>query len=83
MIDIQNDIRLTKFLTEFQKCDALLSLNPGTAGQEICFLTNVLNNQVNLEEDEAVKRQVDDKVISWMKRAYGNTNLDMKTKSTS
>ena len=48
----------------------------------MCYLTNVINNQVNLELDDEIKKQVDDKVITWMKKSYANTILDMKTQST-
>lgn len=42
----------------------------------------MLNNQVILDEDEDQKNKVDDKVITWMKKSFANTNLDMKVKST-
>jgi hypothetical protein len=81
IIDIQNDIRLTKFLIEFFKADSTLMMNPASSGPELCFLSNTLNGLINDEDDE-MKTAVDDKAIGWMKRAYTNANLDMKTKST-
>jgi hypothetical protein len=56
-------------------------MNPASSGPELCYLSNTLHGLVN-EEDDAMKSSVDDKVIGWMKRAYTNANLDMKTKST-
>ena len=41
VIDIQNDIRLTRFLIEFNKSDTQLMMSPHTAGQELVFLQNV------------------------------------------
>ena len=38
VMDIQNDIRLTKFLAEYAKSDSKLMLSPGTCGPEIFYL---------------------------------------------
>lgn len=56
-------------------------MNPASSGPELCYLSNTLNGLVN-EEDDDMKSAVDEKVIGWMKKAYSNANLDMKTKST-
>lgn len=81
VIDIQNDIRLTKFLTEYSKADSTMMTNPSVSGPELCYLSNILNGLVD-ETDVEMKRNVDEKVIGWMKRAYSSANLDMKSKST-
>ena len=38
VMDIQNDIRLTKFLAEYAKSDSKLMLSPGSAGPELFYL---------------------------------------------
>lgn len=44
-------------------------------------MVNVGKDMVG-EEDEAMKEEVDTKVVRWMKTAYKNKNLDMQVKST-
>lgn len=56
-------------------------MNPALSGPELCYLSNTLNGLVN-EDDDAIKRSIDEKVIGWMKKAYFCANLDMKSKST-
>lgn len=80
IIDFQNDIRLTRFLIEYYKADNSLMLNPTVAGPELYFLQNVLTGSTT-EDDEEQKLKCDEKVLSWMKIAFLNKNLDMKTKS--
>jgi len=50
IIDIQNDIRLTRFLVEFHKTDTALMNDPSIAGKELFYLQNTLKDQVN-EDD--------------------------------
>lgn len=50
VMDIQNDIRLTRFLIEFFKADNILMMNPSQSGPEICYLNNILKGTVS-EED--------------------------------
>ena len=79
-MDIQNDIRLTKFLAEYAKSDSKLMLSPGTAGPELFYLQNVLDRNV-CEEDEGIANQCNKKIIDWMKVAYLDKTLDMRVKS--
>lgn len=58
-----------------------MMMNPASSGPELCYLSNTINGLVN-EEDDEMKKTVDEKVIGWMKKAFTNANLDMKTKST-
>ena len=81
VMDIQNDIRLTRFLIEYFKADNILMMNPSQSGPEMCYLNNILNNTVT-EEDDEIKQRTDEKTIGWMKIAFANKNLDMRTKST-
>ena len=80
VIDIQNDIRLSKFLLEFYTSDGQLMLNPQTSGKEMQFLNNVLQDQLE-EEDQEYKQKIDEKVINWMRKSFANKNVDMKVKS--
>ena len=41
-IDIQNDVRLTKFLIEFYQSDYNLMTSPAQSGIELNFINNVL-----------------------------------------
>jgi len=41
-VDIQNDIRLTRFLIEFYKADNQLMVNTIASGPEIFFLQHTL-----------------------------------------
>jgi len=56
-------------------------MNPSQSGPEMCYLNNILNNTVT-EEDDEIKQRTDEKTIGWMKIAFSNKNLDMRTKST-
>lgn len=81
VMDIQNDVRLTKFLIEFNKSDSELVKDPVLSGPELNYLVNVEKDAVDLEEDQDTKNSVDTKIISWMNTSYKNKNLDMKAKS--
>jgi hypothetical protein len=76
VMDIQNDIRLTKFLIEFYKSDSDLVTDPVRSGPELNYLVNV-EKGMTTEEDEPMKEEVDSKIVKWMKSAYKNKNLDM------
>ena len=56
-------------------------MSPHTAGTEMVFLQNVMMGQMSPEEDKEIKDKCDEKVITWMKAAFQNKNLDMKVKS--
>lgn len=79
-MDIQNDIRLTKFLAEYAKSDSKLMLSPGTCGPELFYLQNVLDNNV-APEDEEIANSCNKKIIEWMRVAYLDKTLDMEKKS--
>jgi hypothetical protein len=81
VINVQLDIRLSKFLQEFFNSDKDLMIDPTQSAIEIRFLSKILNGSKLTEEDEEIKKKVDDKVIKWMKRAYSNTTIDMKVMS--
>lgn len=80
ILNFQDDIRLSKFLIEFYKSDDKMMKNPQNAGPELYFLENVLQNNIS-EDDQEFKDQVDEKVIGWLRTAFLNKNLDMKSKS--
>ena len=80
VLDIQNDVRLTQFLTEFYKSDQEEPMSEG----EISFVQKV-NKTVNLEElikkDPEVaelKESIDDKVVSWINTAFSDKKLDLE-----
>ena len=54
VMDIQNDIRLTKFLIEFYKSDSDLVTDPIRSGPEQNYLVNV-DKEMTTEDDEAMK----------------------------
>lgn len=54
--------------------------NAQEAGPELYFLQNVLTNNVT-EDDNDIREQCNDKVIAWLRTAFLNKNLDMKTQS--
>jgi hypothetical protein len=81
VIDMQNDMRLSRFLVEFFKSDQILMSNKATRGPELFYLKNVLNNLPITEEQLALKEVCDGKVIKWLNTAYANKNVDMKTRS--
>lgn len=81
IVDIQNDIRLSKFLLEFYNADSSLMMNPTNSAKEMIFLKNILAGAGIDDKDQEIKKEVDSKVIGWMKRAYGNKSVDMKVKS--
>ena len=69
VMDIQNDIRLTRFLIEYFKADNILMMNPSQSGHEMCYLNNILKGTVT-EEDDQIKQKTDEKTIGWMKIAF-------------
>lgn len=79
ILDIQNDVRLTKFLTQFFKDDS-----ESPAGeQELRFIQQV-NKAPNLEqlfkedsELEGLRSTIDSKVLSWINVAYADKKLDL------
>ena len=77
ILDIQNDVRLTEFLTAFHK-----NSDP-VPSEEATFIEQV-NQSHNLEElfakDQALadlKPSVDERVVSWVNKAYGNKKLSL------
>ena len=54
--------------------------DPQTAGPELYFLENTLQNNIG-EDDQEQKDVIDEKVIGWLRTAFANKNLDMKSKS--
>jgi len=81
VMDLQNDIRLTRFLIEFNKGDSEMMKTPATSGPELCYLESVLNGDP-FDNNEEAKVRCDDRVINWMKASFNNKNLDMRHKST-
>ena len=80
VLDIQNDVRLTQFLTEFYKSDLEEPMSEG----EISFVHKV-NKAINLDElikkDPEIaelKESIDDKVVSWMNTAFSDKKLDLE-----
>ena len=55
LIDVQDDIRLTNFLIEFNKSDLEMIHNPAESAKELKFLLRVLNSEVDPEKDEDIK----------------------------
>ena len=80
-MDLQNDIRLTRFLIEFNKGDSEMIRTPSTSGPELCYLESVLTGDP-AEKDEEAKGRCDERVVNWMKVSFLNKNLDMRYKST-
>ena len=80
IMDIQNDIRLTKFLAEYAKSDSKLMLSPTTCGPELFYLQNVLDNNVT-PEDKEIANACNQKIIGWMRTAFMDKTLDMRVKS--
>lgn len=80
--NLQDDLRLTHFLTAFHKADNELVLRPQDSGPELTYLQRVVNDeQFTLEEEEKfkdVKKRCDEKIIHWMKASFAHTALDMK-----
>ena len=54
--------------------------NPHEAGPELYFLQNVLTNNTSESEND-IRESCNDKVITWLRTAFYNKNLDMKSKS--
>jgi len=79
IMDMQNDIRLTKFLQEFNKSEQDMRTDPARSTAELKYLQEVLNGG---QEFVDYKGQVDEKVLNWMRIAFMNKNLDMKFTST-
>ena len=80
MLDIQNDVRLTKFLTEFNKSD-----QDSPSGElEQNFIGKVLKTKKIEEifkkdvEMAELKPVIDGKVVSWVKTAFADKKLDLE-----
>lgn len=80
VIQIQNDIRLTQFLIEYNKSDEKLIQNPNDAGPEFIYLDEILNNK-EISSDGTLRDGCDEKSMNWMKVAFLNKNLDMRVQS--
>ena len=79
---IQNHLRLTTFLMEFHKTDHKMIMDPNVGTKVMKYLNNVLLG-IEIQDDELeIKKECDEKFMSWMKIAYQNKNLDMLHKST-
>ena len=76
---MQNDIRLTKFLIEFNKTESEMRSDPAKSTKELMYLQEVLNGG---EEYKDNKDSADKKVLNWMLVSFLNKNLDMKFTST-
>lgn len=74
---IQNDIRLTQFLIEFNKADEKLVSDPNSAGPEFIYLDEMINNK-EISADPDFRNSVDEKSMNWMKVAFLNKSLDMR-----
>jgi len=77
LIDVQDDIRITSFLIEFNKSDSEMIHDPVGSAKELKFLLRILNGEVDSEKDEEIKQHCDEKLINWMKISFMNKNLDM------
>lgn len=77
IMQIQNDIRLTQFLIEFNKSDDKLIQNPNEAGPEFIYLDEILNNK-EVSSDGTMRDACDEKSMNWMKVAFLNKSLDMR-----
>lgn len=74
---IQNDIRLTKFLMEFNTSDEKLIQDPNRAGPEFIYLDEINNNK-ELTQGSEMRDSCDDKSMHWMRMAFHNKNLDLR-----
>lgn len=79
VLDIQNDMRLTQFLTEFHNYEEEAPLTP-----EVLRFIGQVNKSRNLEdlfkkdpELGDMKPILDARVVSWMNKAYGDKKLDL------
>jgi virulence-associated protein VagC len=66
---VQNDLRLTTFLTEFHKSDNALIIVPEKSGPELNYLNQLVRSDFVDEENEdqkEVKKNCDEKIISWI-----------------
>jgi hypothetical protein len=81
VLDIQNDVRLTQFLTLFYKND---SENPPSE-LELTFIGKVLRTKKIEEifkkdmEMAELKPEIDGRVVSWVNSAFGDKKLDLET----
>ena len=81
VLDIQNDVRLTQFLTKFQKSD---QENPPSE-LEITFIGKVLRTKKIEEifkkdiELAELKPEIDGRVVSWVNAAFKDKKLDLET----
>jgi len=80
VLDIQNDVRLTKFLTEFNKSD-----QDSPSGElEQNFIGKVLKTKKIEEifkkdvEMAELKPVIDGKVVSWVQTAFADKKLDLE-----
>ena len=55
-MDIQDDIRLTSFLIEFNKADTSLIMDPINSSMEYKYLTKLLNGIPIEDKDEQIKQ---------------------------
>ena len=66
---------------EFYTSDGKLMDNPVTSSQELIVLNSIMNGTQLCEEDQVIKKKIDEKVINWMWKSFANKNLDMKIQS--
>ena len=81
IMNMQDDIRLTSFLIQFNKSDDVMVKDPFKSAAVLKYLQNVLSGQ---EIDQSLleqKDEVDQQLIQWMTAAYKNKTLDMRYKS--
>jgi hypothetical protein len=80
VLDIQNDVRLTQFLTMFYKSD---SENPPSE-LELTFIGKVLRTKKIEEifkkdvELAELKPEIDGRVVSWVNSAFNDKKLDLE-----
>lgn len=80
VLDIQNDVRLTQFLTEFNKATQAEPMSE----QEMYFVslvnkTRKLDELFKKKQELAdIKPSIDEKVITWMNTAFSDKKLDLE-----
>lgn len=85
-MNLQNDLRLTQFLTEFHKSDQMMIMNADEAGPELNYLESMIKkdcNECDLSESkiEECRIRCNKRIITWMQKSYANITLDMRRKS--
>ena len=74
VMDMQNDLRLTRFLIDFNKSDKEMAKDPNHSGQELRYLENIINNVPLSANEEEIREQTkfncDEKVLNWMKKSF-------------